>query len=103
MLYLAYGGADLLKGYTGLVTIIKLKLFLDSCFRCMLMFFTIADEHWLRVSCEKEQNFGVGENDQTVLLSNDQTQDELQKVTLKEIYWLCDGTNVYRETTKRDE
>ena len=69
--YLACGVTDLRKSYTGLAAIIKLKFHLDPYSRCMLMKRLDRNSfHW------------------------PDTPDELRKVTLKEIHWLCDGLSL---------
>ena len=70
--YLACGVTDLRKSYTGLAAIIKLKfLQWDGSGFWILMKRLDRDAfHW------------------------PDTPDELQKVTLKEIHWLCDGLSL---------
>lgn len=92
--YLAYGATDLRKSYHGLASIIKLKFNLDPYSRCMFAF------------CNRRRTFikilqwdGSGFWILMKRLDRDSfhwsdTPDELQKVTLKEIWWLCDGLSI---------
>ena len=73
--YLACGVTDLRKSYTGLAAIIKLKFHLDPYSRCMFAF------------CNRRRTL-------IKILQWDGTPDELRKVTLKEIHWLCDGLSL---------
>ena len=74
--YLACGCTDLRKSYTGLAAIIKLTFHLDPYSRCMFAF------------CNRMKRL-----DRDSVHWPD-TPDELQKVTLKEIHWLCDGLSL---------
>lgn len=92
--YLACGVTDLRKSYTGLAAIIKLKFHLDPYSRCMF------------ASCNRRRTLikilqwdGSGFWIQMKRLDRGffhwpDTPDELRKVTLKEIHWLCDGLSL---------
>ena len=75
--YLACGVTDLRKSYHGLAAIIKLKFQLDPYSRCMFAFCNRR-----RTSIKILQWDGSG------------FWIELQKVTLKEMRWLCDGLSL---------
>lgn len=89
--YLACGVTDLRKSYNGLAAIIKLKFQLDPYSRCMFAFCNRR-----RTSIKILQWDGSGFWILMKRLDKDcfcwpDTPDELQKVTLKEMHWLCDG------------
>ena len=89
--YLACGVTDLRKSYTGLAAIIKLKFHLDPYSRCMFAFCNRR-----RTLIKILQWDGSGFWILMKRLDRDSfhwpdTPDELRKVTLKEIHWLCDG------------
>lgn len=92
--YLACGVTDLRKSYNGLAAIIKLKFHLDPYSRCMFAFCNRR-----RTSIKILQWDGSGfwifmkKLDRNSFHWPD-TPDELQKVTLKEMYWLCDGLSL---------
>ncbi len=89
--YLACGVTDLRKSCQGLAAIIKLKFHLDPYSRCMFAFCNRR-----RTSIKILQWDGSGF---WILMKRldrhsfhwPDTSDELKKVTLKEIHWLCDG------------
>ena len=92
--YLACGVTDLRKSYTGLAAIIKLKFHLDPYSRCMVAFCNRR-----RTLIKILQWDGSGFWILMKRLDRDSfhwpdTPDELQKVTLKEIHWLCDGLSL---------
>ena len=92
--YLACGVTDLLKSYQGLAAIIKLKFHLDPYSRCMFAFCNRR-----RTSNKILQWDGSGFWILMKRLDRDSfhgpdTPDELKKVTLKEIHWLCDGLSL---------
>lgn len=92
--YLACGCTDLRKSYTGLAAIIKLKFHLDPYSRCMFAFCNRR-----RTLLKILQWDGSGFWILMKRLDRDSfhwpdTPDELQKVTLKEIHWLCDGLSL---------
>lgn len=92
--YLACGVTDLRKSYTGLAAIIKLKFHLDPYSRCMFAFCNRR-----RTLIKILQWDGSGFWILMKRLDRDafhwpDTPDELQKVTLKEIHWLCDGLSL---------
>ena len=92
--YLACGYTDLRKSYTGLAAIIKLKFHLDPYSRCMFAFCNRR-----RTLIKILQWDGSGFWILMKRLDRDSfhwpdTPDELQKVTLKEIHWLCDGLSL---------
>lgn len=92
--YLACGATDLRKSYTGLAAIIKLKFHLDPYSRCMFAFCNRR-----RTLIKLLQWDGSGFWILMKRLDRDSfhwpdTPDELQKVTLKEIHWLCDGLSL---------
>lgn len=89
--YLACGSTDLRKSYTGLAAIIKLKFHLDPYSRCM---FAVCNRR--RTLIKILQWDGAGFWILMKWLDHDSfhwpdSPDELREVTLKEIYWLCDG------------
>ena len=89
--YLACGATDLRKSYHGLAAIIKLKFKLDPYSRCMFAFCNRR-----RTSIKILQWDGSGFWILMKRLDRDSfhwpdTPDELQKVTMKEMHWLCDG------------
>lgn len=92
--YLACGVTDLRKSYNGLAAIIKLKFHLDPYSRCMFAFCNRR-----RTSIKILQWDGSGfwilmkKLDRNFFHWPD-TPDELQKVTLKEMHWLCDGLSL---------
>ena len=92
--YLACGSTDLRKSYNGLAAIIKLKFHLDPYSRCMFAFCNRR-----RTSIKILQWDGSGfwilmkRLDRNSFRWPD-TPDELKKVTLKEIHWLCDGLSL---------
>lgn len=92
--YLACGVTDLRKSYNGLAAIIKLKFQLDPYSRCMFAFCNRR-----RTSIKILQWDGAGfwilmkRLDRNSFHWPD-TPDELQKVTLKEMHWLCDGLSL---------
>lgn len=93
-LYLACGATDLRKSYHGLAAIIKLKFKLDPYSRCMFAFCNRR-----RTSIKILQWDGSGFWILMKRLDRDSfhwpdTPDELQKVTLKEMHWLCDGLSL---------
>ena len=79
--YLACGVTDLRKSYTGLAAIIKLKFHLDPYSRCMFAF------------CNRRRTLLKKRLDRDSF-HWPATPDELRKVTLKEIHWLCDGLSL---------
>ena len=92
--YLACGVTDLRKSYTGLAAIIKLKFRLDPYSRCMFAFCNRrrtlikilqwdGSGFWILMKRLDRESFHWPD-----------TPDELQKVTLKEIHWLCDGLSL---------
>ena len=92
--YLACGVTDLRKSYTGLAAIIKLKFHLDPYSRCMFAFCNRR-----RTLIKILQWDGSGFWILMKRLERDafhwpDTPDELCKVTLKEIHWLCDGLSL---------
>ncbi len=92
--YLACGVTDLRKSYHGLAAVIKLKFNLDPYSRCMFAFCNRR-----RTSIKILQWDGSGFWILMKRLDRDSfhwpdTPDELQKVTLKEIRWLCDGLSI---------
>ena len=92
--YLACGATDLRKSYHGLAAIIKLKFKLDPYSRCMFAFCNRR-----RTSIKILQWDGSGFWILMKRLDKDSfhwpdTPDELQKVTLKEMHWLCDGLSL---------
>ncbi len=92
--YLACGVTDLRKSYTGLAAIVKLKFHLDPYSRCMFAFCNRR-----RTLIKILQWDGSGFWILMKRLDRDSfhwpdTPDELQKVTLKEIHWLCDGLSL---------
>ena len=92
--YLACGVTDLRKSYTGLAAIIKLKFHLDPYSRCMFAFCNRR-----RTLIKILQWDGSGFWILMKRLDRDSfhwpdTPDELQKVTIKEIHWLCDGLSL---------
>ena len=92
--YLACGVTDLRKSYHGLAAIIKLKFHLDPYSRCMFAFCNRR-----RTSIKILQWDGSGFWILMKRLDRDSfrwpdTPDELKKVTLKEIHWLCDGLSI---------
>lgn len=92
--YLACGSTDLRKSYTGLAAIIKLKFHLDPYSRCMFAFCNRR-----RTLIKILQWDGSGFWILMKRLDRDSfhwpdSPDELQKVTLKEIHWLCDGLSL---------
>ena len=92
--YLACGVTDLRKSYTGLAAIIKLKFHLDPYSRCMFAFCNRR-----RTLIKILQWDGSGFWILMKRLERDafhwpDTPDELRKVTLKEIHWLCDGLSL---------
>ena len=101
--YLACGATDLRKSYHGLAAIIKLKFKLDPYSRCMFAFCNRR-----RTSIKILQWDGSGFWILMKRLDKDSfhwpdTPDELQKVTLKEMHWLCDGLSLTRrELLKKD-
>ena len=92
--YLACGVTDFRKSYNGLAAIIKLKFNLDPYSRCMFDFCNRR-----RTSIKILQWDGSGfwifmkKLDRNSFHWPD-TPDELQKVTLKEMHWLCDGLSL---------
>ena len=92
--YLACGVTDLRKSCQGLAAIIKLKFHLDPYSRCMFAFCNRR-----RTSIKILQWDGSGF---WILMKRldrhsfhwPDTPDELKKVTLKEIHWLCDGLSL---------
>lgn len=92
--YLACGVTDLRKSYNGLAAIIKLKFHFDPYSRCMFAFCNRR-----RTSIKILQWDGSGfwilmkKLDKNSFHWPD-TPDELQKVTLKEMHWLCDGLSL---------
>lgn len=91
---LACGVTDLRKSYQGLAAIIKLKFHLDPYSRCMFAFCNRR-----RTSNKILQWDGSGFWILMKRLDRDSfhgpdTPDELKKVTLKEIHWLCDGLSL---------
>lgn len=92
--YLACGSTNLRKSYNGLAAIIKLKFHLDPYSRCMFAFCNRR-----RTSIKILQWDGSGfwilmkRLDRNSFRWPD-TPDELKKVTLKEIHWLCDGLSL---------
>ena len=101
--YLACGVTDLRKSYNGLAAIIKLKFHLDPYSRCMFAFCNRR-----RTSIKILQWDGSGFWILMKRLDRDSfhwpdTPDELQKVTLKEMHWLCDVFHLLRrELLKKD-
>ena len=98
--YLACGATDLRKSYHGLAAIIKLKFKLDPYSRCMFAFCNRR-----RTSIKILQWDGSGFWILMKRLDKDSfhwpdTPDELQKVTLKEMHWLCDGLSEYSRAMK---
>lgn len=96
MVYLACGATDLRKSYTGLAAIIKLKFHLDPYSRCMFAFCK-RRRTLIKILQWDESGFWI----LMKRLDRDSfhwpdTPDEMQKVTLKEIHWLCDGCHVSR-------
>lgn len=94
IVYLACGATDLRKSYHGLAAIIKLKFKLDPYSRCMFAFCNRK-----RTSIKILQWDGSGFWILMKRLDRDSfhwpdTPDELQKVTLKEMHWLCDGLSL---------
>lgn len=92
--YLACGVTDLRKSYNGLAAIVKLKFQLDPYSRCMFAFCNRR-----RTSIKILQWDGSGFWILMKRLDKDcfhwpDTPDELQKVTLKEMHWLCDGLSL---------
>ena len=92
--YLACGVTDLRKSYTGLAAIVKLKFHPDPYSRCMFAFCNRR-----RTLIKILQWDGSGFWILMKRLDRDafhwpDTPDELQKVTLKEIHWLCDGLSL---------
>ena len=92
--YLACGATDLRKSYHGLAAIIKLKFKLDPYARCMFAFCNRR-----RTSIKILQWDGSGFWILMKRLDKDSfhwpdTPNELQKVTLKEMHWLCDGLSL---------
>ena len=92
--YLACGATDLRKSYHGLDAIIKLKFKLDPYSRCMFAFCNRR-----RTSIKILQWDGSGFWILMKRLDKDSfhwpdTPDELQKVPLKEMHWLCDGLSL---------
>ncbi len=92
--YLACGATDLRKSYHGLAAIIKLKFNLNPYSRCMFAFF----DH-RRTSIKILQWDGSSFWILMERLDRDSLHwldipDELQKVTLKEIRWLCEGLSI---------
>ena len=92
--YLACGVTDLRKSYTGLAAIIKLKFHLDPYSRCMFAFCNRrrtlikilqwdGSGFWILMKRLDRNSFHWPD-----------TPDELRKVTLKEIHWLCDGLSL---------
>ena len=99
--YLACGVTDLRKSYTGLAAIIKLKFHLDPLkfhldpySRCMFAFCNRrrtlikilqwdGSGFWILMKRLDRNSFHWPD-----------TPDELRKVTLKEIHWLCDGLSL---------
>ena len=94
--YLACGVTVLRKSYTGLAAIIKLKFHLDPYSRCMFAFCNRrrtlikilqwdGSGFWILMKRLDRNSFHWPD-----------TPDELRKVTLKEIHWLCDGLSLNR-------
>ena len=90
----ACGVTDLRKSYTGLAAIIKLKFHLDPYSRCMFAFCNRrrtlikilqwdGSGFWILMKRLDRNSFHWPD-----------TPDELRKVTLKEIHWLCDGLSL---------
>ena len=88
------GVTDLRKSYTGLAAIIKLKFHLDPYSRCMFAFCNRrrtlikilqwdGSGFWILMKRLDRNSFHWPD-----------TPDELRKVTLKEIHWLCDGLSL---------
>ena len=97
--YLACGATDLRKSYHGLAAIIKLKFKLDPYSRCMFARCMFAFCNRRRTSIKILQWDGSGFWILMKRLDKDSfhwpdTPDELQKVTLKEMHWLCDGLSL---------
>lgn len=92
--YLACGATGLRKSYHGLAAIIKLKFNLDPYSRCMSAFCNRR-----RTSIKTLQWDGPGfwilmkRPDRDSFHWPD-TPDGLQKVTLKEVRWLCGGLSI---------
>ena len=89
--YLACGATDLRKSYNSLAALIKLKFHLDPNYIRMFAFCNRR-----RTSIKILQWDGTGFWILMKRLGRDSfhwpdTPDELKKVTLKEINWLCDG------------
>lgn len=92
--YIACGVTDLRKSYHGLSAIIKLKFKLDPYSQSLFAFCnrrktSIKMLHWdgsgfwiLMKRLDKEHFHWPD------------TPDEIQKVTLREIHWLCDGLTI---------
>ena len=92
--YLACGCTDLRKSCTGLAAIIKLKFHLDPYSRCIFAFCNRR-----RTLLKILQWDGSGFWILMKRLDRDSfhwpdTPDELQKVTLKELLWPCDGLSL---------
>ncbi|OXE69284.1 hypothetical protein ADH76_13095 [Enterocloster clostridioformis] len=92
--YLACGCTDLRKSCTGLAAIIKLKFHLDPYSRCMFAFCNRrrtlikilpwdGSGFWILMKRLDRDSFHWPD-----------TPDELQKVTLEELHWLCDGLSL---------
>jgi len=92
--YRVCGVTDLRKSYHGLAAIIKLKFYLDFYSRCMFAFCNRRG-----TSIKILQWDGSGFCILMKQLDHDSfhwpdAPDELQKVPLKEIRWLCDGLSI---------
>ena len=81
--YLACGCTDLRKSYTGLAAIIKLKFHLDPYSTLLKILQWDGSGFWILMKRLDRDSFHWPD-----------TPDELQKVTLKEIHWLCDGLSL---------
>lgn len=93
-IYIVCGVTDLRKSYHGLAAVIKLKFNLDPYSRCMFAFCNRR-----RTSIKILQWDGSGFWILMKRLDRDcfhwpDTPNELRKVTLKEIRWLCDGLSI---------
>ena len=91
---LACGGTDLRKSYTGLAAIIKLKFHFAPYSRCMFAFYN-RRRTWIKILQWDGSGFWIlmKRLDRDAFHWPD-TPDELQKVTLKEIHWLCGGLSL---------
>jgi transposase len=100
--YISCGTTDLRKSFNGLAAIIKLKFNLDPYSKCMFAFCNRSRSlikilqwdgsgFWLHMKRLDRGNFRWPD-----------TPDEVQKVSIREMRWLCEGLSIDQKSAFKE-